>query len=468
LVQKYWMPVCLALLLPFLLLGFFNFPSADDYSYAMMALTKGFVGAQIEWYQAWSGRYISSALLSVSPMVYRSFLGYKFIGLVTFLLFMLSSYYFISALLKNLLNKKQVWAAYVLFSLVYLCEMPSVSEGFHWFPGVVNYSLALMLFIAGVGYYLKSTNLSLAKGAVADFDRHRVLDALVLSVLSFLLPGVNESLVVVWLFLIAVLFVGIGFYRRKLQWSLLVPVFFGLVGFYIVFRAPGNEIRGAAFPHKHDILFTLFRPLGLSVELFFRYLKPSFFLFLILAAPFFQQLRAQIKPLFYTKAFRWQTFAVYVGILFLFLAPAHWAMGGAPARRAMNILCYIHVVFVFLMYAQMLWAKPEKTERVLAKISRFYPRKLQIPVFVLSLFVISNIGEAWADLLFRAPTYASEQQGRVTQMTQAGSGADVTFAPLTYKPETLYFSDVTEDPQDWINQSVAHYFGVKSVIGKTK
>ena len=147
-------------LLPFLLLGFFNFPGADDYSYANVAIAKGFWESQIHWYHAWSGRYIATVLLSISPVVYHWFIGYKLIGIVTFLLFMGSSFVCVSALCGTLVEKSKVHAVFWVSSLLYLCEMPSITEAFHWFPGVTNYTLALMIFLLGVGYYVQSTGKS--------------------------------------------------------------------------------------------------------------------------------------------------------------------------------------------------------------------------------------------------------------------------------------------------------------------
>lgn len=452
------------LLVPLLVLGFFSFPSADDYAYSVKALKMGFWAAQIDWYQTWSGRYIATALMSLNPVAFHWDLGYKLVGPLTFLLFMASSWFFITALLRPLLDREAQRTGYLWFSLMYLCEMPSITEGFHWYPGVVNYMLALILFLFGLGFYIRTTQLSFAKNPVFDPRPHWLINMLVLGVISFLLPGINESLVIVWLFLIVML--GFFIYRRhgKIEMSLLVPIFLGLFSFYIVYKAPGNIVRSGVFPGRHRVLFTLFRPLGLEVELFFRYLKPSVFLFLIMIVPWLARQKDKIASEFYSARARWLAFAGYVMMLFLFLAPAHWAIGGAPPRRAMNVLCYIHLVMVFVMLAQWVWARPDKVLAYERKITHWIPSRWLAALFVVTLFAVSNVGQMWADLLFRAGTYAHEQGARNEKLLQAGPAADVVLPPLTYKPESLYFSDVTEDPNDWINQSVSDYFHVHSVV----
>jgi hypothetical protein len=54
----------------------FAYPSADDFCYAATAKNLGFVGSQIYWYANWSGRFTSSAIVTLNEMsgaaVYRS------------------------------------------------------------------------------------------------------------------------------------------------------------------------------------------------------------------------------------------------------------------------------------------------------------------------------------------------------------------------------------------------------------
>lgn len=464
-VEERWVLVLsAAFLTPYLVLGFFSYPSADDYPYSLVAIAKGFAGTQEYYYNQWSGRYIATALMSLSPVVFHSLTGYKWIGLVSYLVFMSASWVFVRAVLGPKFKKSLAVMMYVFFSVLYLSEIPSVTEAFNWYPGVVNYTLSLVMLLLGVAYYFSSVGLSLSMTAEPNWDRHLVRDVLVLSVISFLMPGINESLVVVWLYLIAVL-IFIRFLRnRTIVFSLLVPIVVGLLGFYIVFKAPGNLVRSAAFPNKHDIIFTLFRPLGLIVELFLRYTKPSVILGLLLVTPFLKELKVRVHQGLFSKRTRIATALIYLGTCFLFLAPAHWAMGGAPARRAMNLYCYMHLCFLTLMYCQWLWSQEQKTNRIYNVIIAKFPAKFHAVIFVLSLFVLSSHGVAWADLLFRAKTYDAEQTQRIEAMTTASAqGTDVVVAPLTYRPETLFFSDIAPDAEDGDNKAIAEYFGVKSV-----
>ncbi len=40
---------------------------------------------------------------------------------------------------------------------------------------------------------------------------------------------------------------------------------------------------------------------------------------------------------------------------------------------------------------------------------------------------------------------------------------DVTVKPLTVTPEVIFHTDITEDPEYWINKMLADYYGLDSV-----
>lgn len=87
-------------ILPFVLISYFNNPNADDFCYNVMSRDLGFLQAQINWYQGWSGRYFSTAILSIQALVSNTFLLYKLFQLFYYSLY---SYRFTGLLLYYLL-----------------------------------------------------------------------------------------------------------------------------------------------------------------------------------------------------------------------------------------------------------------------------------------------------------------------------------------------------------------------------
>ena len=63
--------ICSFALAPFLGLCFFVHPAADDYVFAIMVRDLGFGAAQHDWYTNWTGRFVSTALISMASFDLR-------------------------------------------------------------------------------------------------------------------------------------------------------------------------------------------------------------------------------------------------------------------------------------------------------------------------------------------------------------------------------------------------------------
>ena len=61
-----------------------------------------------------------------------------------------------------------------------------------------------------------------------------------------------------------------------------------------------------------------------------------------------------------------------------------------------------------------------------------------------------------------AQLYAQESRQRYELYMQS-AGKDVLVTPYSVKPELLFFDDITEDPEDWRNQSLTQYYDLASV-----
>ena len=62
-----------------------------------------------------------------------------------------------------------------------------------------------------------------------------------------------------------------------------------------------------------------------------------------------------------------------------------------------------------------------------------------------------------------AKQYYQEYKARL-ELLEDSSVKEVTLEPFSYKPYVLYFGDLTENPDDWVNNSMERYFGKDSII----
>lgn len=121
---KVWFGIISGLIiLPFLFVAFFNYPSADDFVFAYKVKSMGFFQAQYDWYVHWTGRFFSTFMLSLHPLVFNSNLLYKLYAITLILLTPHAIYRFV----KLIFNNKPTYVVLFFTCLltgVYLNNMP--------------------------------------------------------------------------------------------------------------------------------------------------------------------------------------------------------------------------------------------------------------------------------------------------------------------------------------------------------
>lgn len=101
-------------ILPFIILTIYNHPMADDYTYHLESMNRGFWNAQIRLYTEISSKYFASFILSIKPLVSKGF--YWLSGATAYQLSsVLAVFLFVSII--NLLNTKKI--KYLLSSVVF-------------------------------------------------------------------------------------------------------------------------------------------------------------------------------------------------------------------------------------------------------------------------------------------------------------------------------------------------------------
>ena len=55
------------------------------------------------------------------------------------------------------------------------------------------------------------------------------------------------------------------------------------------------------------------------------------------------------------------------------------------------------------------------------------------------------------------------QMAERSNICRSAPGEDIVLPKLTAKPPLLAYTDITEDPADWTNETMAEYYGVSTV-----
>ena len=426
----------------YLVFCYFNYPSADDYSYSVQAIQHGWSGAVVNEYNNWGGRYTSAAILSANPMVDGSYIGYKAWSAINIITFLCSLYLFFASLFKRLEidAKKYLPIFYVFFAVSFLSGLPSTSQGLYWLAGYVTYTFPLTLMLLLASYLLR-----------VDFNKITAPIVLVVSALFFILAGFNETIMFMlnsslWSYLLYSLYT-----HRALNVKVAAAATACLAGGLVVLMAPGNKARGSHFDPTNP-LYAVWKALGSALEHIPKFMSLS----LLIAAFLLMLFVKNNKPLFHNPIFNikpFYTFLAYWAVISLGFFPAQLSMGGNPDLRVDNVFYLVFMIFFTVWCIQFALRREIK--------QKYMPKNVLLLLFFLSAF-IGNTGVALFELSTKAANYREQWISTINESNK-GAGEKVTLPAIDTIPKTISFETLSEDSGHWVNQAYSKYFKLESI-----
>lgn len=433
-------------IVPFLIISIYANPSADDFDYHNMANTYGFIDAQLLWYNKWSGRYFSTAVLSIQSLVEKPYYIYKLIPILL-LISLFYSVFKITHLVIGNVNKKQCLIFTFLFMIVYLIQMPTVAEGFFWLAGSVTYQLSNLIFIWFIYFLLKL------------IESNTINYFIITTLLLVILIGSNETtMLLVDLLLVSIL--GFNCIKtKKLNYKLVSIMLMALLCSAIVYLSPGNSIRAASFPDKHKMVFSILKTIS-SVSSYLAIWLPFMIISVLIYSDYFRKKHKKIESNFLNVS-PYLVLFFLCSMLFLGFFTCYWSVGRMPPVRAINtiyllfLLGFMYFIFVLLMKF--------KTEIF------YFSKEVKYLLIVLIFFQLgknNNIKTAYKDLLSGdARHFNLELENRYHLLLNNGKGKCIV-PQLKYKPLTIFSGDISSNPNYWKNESYSIYFAKKSIQTK--
>ncbi|MDX9750708.1 MAG: DUF6056 family protein [Flavobacteriales bacterium] len=430
-------------------LAMYVHPYADDFNYAAVGMQHDLLPRLAVEREVWNGRWASNPLMLRGPMVLGPGRGLPLYRTVPVLL-VLASIAALMVLLRRVVRASRRdlawWAAGAM--VLYLHLMPDLGQGIHWYTGAVTYQLgAVLLLVHGA--------------AVIDVHRNgpRVPTLLVAVVALLVAGGFNEVNAVLLVALHAALCLWPPRGSRAVphvRWALLL---IALGGLWYVAAAPGNAVRGAGFPARHDPFLTLAWSTAQTGRFLLRWaFDPAVLLATLLMLHVLRRRPGPVPPLPYG---RWPLTAALVAMVWVVMVLPYWSTGLLGQHRTVNVAC-----FLFLP----LWAA------VVIAWDRevFRPRGWRLPgmaarhrplagaLLVLCLLLTGNDARVNADLFSgRAARYDRQMMERYDRVYAAvrNGAQEVAVPPLHDPPRSLAPLDLRTDPHHWINAGMAAWAG---------
>lgn len=443
----------LAAVVGFAGLALYLHPCADDYSFAVRARQFGFWGAQAAWYMDWTGRYASSAilsLLSVSPVMDH----YWVWSLALFAAFPPAMYWLTAGVFGERLTRLQRLAVTFAVTALYVGTIPSPVEGFYWLAGGLTYqggNVVAMVFIAAVLSRRPQTPRP---------GRRNIAYPAVCALLGLLAAGFNETLTLLLVVLTAVGLVVS--WRRKLPTRMgwLAGMIACLAGAAVMFLAPGNSHRQTYFADAHQFGPTLFNTMCLSGKLLgFWLIAPPMLPAALLWLGFVA--RGGRMAAWGSWRILGRVALLVAAMLSLTLLPSYWAMGIHPPWRVCNESHFV-LVLGFVACLTVLGARLGRRRQFGGPRVAAAAGAGLTALFLVAFTWLGTVNEMKTIYAGRGASFDRQMQARQALIAQS-QGQDLRLAPLADCSGMLLFCDISADPQEWHNLHFAQYWGLKSV-----
>jgi hypothetical protein len=448
---------CTLMLTPYVSLAFFVHPTADDLTYALTTQRDGYWTAYRDQLRNWNGRFASNFFELGGPMVWGSIAAYRVIAVLMIAGTVASLYAIIRALTRDVWTRSEVAVSALAMTALNLAGLPALDENIYWYTGAVTYQLAPILLVLQV-----AMTIPLLTGRASP-GRMRTVLALGLLVAVAGMTEVAMLLVVV--FYAALTAIGAIDGNARLRRVSVVMLITAIGGGLLVWLAPGNAVRSALYPTRHELA----RSMGWTAIQAVRFTAQwatsgPLLLATLLYIPMGVQM-ARRSPIFQmnrarARALAAGAFATIPAAVF----PAYWETGLLGQHRTLSVSYFVFLVLWFAAVTALL-----SNQRVLESIHWLKstgPRLVAV-LFILSLTTTRNGYAVAADVMYgRAAAFDREMVRRyeLLEACRRESRDSCAVPRLVNKPESFFVLDLSDDPTNWINAAYAGYFHVRAVV----
>jgi len=416
--------------------GTFARYTADDYCWAGVLRTEGFLAAQAQWYTLYSPRYAFTFIVNVVELAGPAIVPALPIAAIVVWLAMLT-WTFVQFGFKSMPALLLAEVA----ALATLQTAPDLPQSLYWQTGMLTYLLPLILATFLLGWIRRasmSSRLSFAALAVC------ALTTFVAGGLSetYLIPQ-NVALTLALVTCATLTYRGEA--RRLALAYLTAALAGGVLALEAIVVAPATAIRVGGTPA--DLWLASSAAIATAAYQVARLLR--YFPLMVLLCLVVPGLLCVQASKISRRTFVLVTAGVAITLPFCYF-PSFYAQNGNPPARSLIVPGAILIGYVvFSGYALSAFALRLRSpvRMVAAAMLALVP----IGVAVVSLPELANAAQ-------HAALWDAEDQ-QIRAARDAGL-ADVSVPPL---PAYLGENFVTGDPDDWFNRCVARYYGVRSI-----
>ena len=465
--------LCIGILLPLLIAGIYNRPSADDYDYAVLThyavqnggnifdILKAAWDTDVNFYNTWQGLYSSAFILSLHPGIWGEAL-YSLTTIIVILVCWMCLFFSFNILNRHFIGKSRLYslAASLVILVMLMLWLPSPFGGLYWFNGAMNYM---------PWAFTNLLNICLLLEASKTNSKKRFVVMVVLStLLSFLTSGGNH---VTAFANILLLLTVVAMQLPKKKFYPIIPFAVACIGFAIMFAAPGTAIRQSLLPAGPGAVKTIIKTALHVYTLAGDWFSFSWILSLLAVTPAAIEFGAANKDKFPKHFPLYILFTVIIAVAVIcgmFCVP-YYAMADFGMGRVTNVIWITFMFFSWVIYF-MLWGLFVNrgyinTEKLFGENyynlfkTVFVCISLVAITFIINNQLASSSVKAASELVKGIPQSYCKQMDARFEMYNDPDLTLIAVEPITAKSELLFHNDIGTDPDIWPNNIMGDYYG---------
>ena len=457
----------IALLIPMLMLGRYAVMSADDFGYSgtahlawkatgsvLAAVRAAWIETAETWH-GWQGTFSAIFLMSMQPALFSESL-YVLTPVILLSSLLLGMFTLCVALFGEVFHTDKRAAGITAATICVLCTQlpPSPVQAFYWFNGGVYY-----VFFHGMAM----TAVALAIRVVRHGGWGR---ALLLCLLGVLLGGGN------YVTALCCAMLGIGglgllyLFRTPGRGKLILPVLVLLAAFAVSIAAPGNANRQETVFGGAGVVRSVLLSFRCGLRYPLQWLSLPLFGTLLFLLPILCRAAAEAD-----FAFRFPALVSAFSYCFLsaMFCPPIYAMGNTGDLRLINIIYFTFVLLLVLnLFYWLGWAAKKGLLRLnmglkpLAVLLLTTALGLSFGAWAVTGHSITSLGAIGLMRSGEAQAFRACAERRL-KVLEDDSIRDAALEPFPSQPYLLYFDDISEDPENWINICMSIYYDKDSL-----
>jgi len=448
-------------LLSYAFLGTFSRYLADDYCFSDLIKNKGTHGGLVYFYDNISNRFGAFLFVAVSEIIGEASIR-LLPGVMIFILVVSLTWnaFWLSRQIRLPFSWKVSFLFAVLAIFFVLFEAPNLFQSLYWRSGMVSYFAPMVVFFIITGILFRQLQ-------IRENKQGLWLWVLIVAVLSFFSGGMSESYAAFQTASWSLLMLGWVIWKRKASLKnfniMLIVAFFGSVlAMGAMVMAPGNQLRLELLPQAPNIWvvmqlsfryamdFIIYSLRGLPIPILISFLASALLTY---------HISANNIELINNKS-GWVLVIVIPVITYLLIAsvcaPTVYGMVAYPEPRALMIARFIMTI------STVLWGGLIGIlgHRIMDRIVNIC-FALIIILGLLWIYPLRSTLQIWQQIP-PAISRAAEWDSRREEIThQINTGVSLVEIPKLDSVQGV--SELTDDPQFWVNKCAASFYGAKFI-----